>query len=57
MAVAVLGLVLVAVKLLPLGHELIIKNELLAVSSTGTSTLVQNLLQFGLLRSYHATRP
>ena len=31
---AVLGLVLVAVKLLPLGHELIIKNEHLAVGST-----------------------
>lgn len=31
---AVLGLVLVAVKLLALGHELIIKNELLAVGST-----------------------
>ena len=31
---AVLGLVLVAVKLLALGHELIIKNEHLAVGST-----------------------
>ena len=31
---AVLGPVLVAVKLLALGHELIIKNELLAVGST-----------------------